>query len=284
MGMGPTNKKTRETDGGLGQQIIQATAETIRAVFGQPDRPVRYALPWIGIVFVMALPLPFLGVLDASQRPSPSGLDFSITASFLALALYAGLWTRSVAMDDHQPGIPLPFGLRELGIAVAGVALIAPPLWLWSQAIGIWHSIDHQFVAIHRMAGWFGREALTEYGFRPALEAASLTMGVVALFANYFSLRFLPVFAQVSADKPAEVKLAWKSTGGRALIYLLGPVIITALPFAALAALTNQLSLCCTDNPAAIGALEVIGTIALFPMTALMATALALWCKAYRLL
>ncbi|MBV6632276.1 MAG: hypothetical protein KI792_04475 [Alphaproteobacteria bacterium] len=275
--------QSSQSDGQLGRQITQSAVETFQAVFSQPDRSVRYAIPWIGIVFLMALPLPFLGVLDASQRPSPSGLDFSVTASFLALALHAGLWTRTVALDDHQSGVPLPFGFRELGIAIAGVVLVAPPLWLWSQAFGLWHSIDHQFFAIHRMAAWFGRDALFEFGFRPALETASIITGVLAVIASYACLRFAPVFAMVSTGKVAEPKDAWQATRGMSLIYLIGPMLLTALPLAAFAALTNQLSLCCTENPAAIGALEVIGTIILFPMSALVASALGLWCRAHRI-
>ncbi|MEM6902561.1 MAG: hypothetical protein AAF556_04915 [Pseudomonadota bacterium] len=276
--MGHSSKR----DDRLSQQIRHSAIETFGTVFGDPYRPVRYAIPWISIVFVMALPLPFLGILEAGQRPSPSGLDFSITASFLALALHAGLWTRSVALDDHQAGIPLPFGIRELGIGVAALILLAPPLWLWSQSIGLAHSLDHQIVAIHRLAGWFGHQALSDYGHENVYATGSRAAGFAALIATYVAIRFMPLFAQVSADRQADLTAAWKSTRGGAMVNLLGPMVLTALPFGLLAAATNQLSLCCVDNPAVIGSLEVIGTVALFPMSALAATALGLWCRVHR--
>jgi hypothetical protein len=235
---------------------------------------LNYALPWFGIVIVMALPLPFLGVLEFGQRPSASGLDFSTTATLLALLLNASIWCRAELQASYPGGVPFPCGLRELIAVFGGLFLVVPPLWLWSEALGLLTSLDVRFAAIHRLAGWFGRLELIEFGFDPALQIAAAVIALLALLATAISLRFAYWFCDVVLEQPASLSALWRlGRRGRWLRQGLA-LLLSGLPFGLMAFGTDHLG-SRTDNPVVIGILEIFGTAILFPLSAIAAIILA---------
>lgn len=247
--------------------------------FGNAMRPVRYAAPWLAILFLMALPLDFLGPLDSSQRPSVSGLDFSQTATLLALILYGSIWLRAELTDDHHEGIALPVDWREAGLLMGASCLLVPALWLWSLAIGLQISIDDRTAMTHFMAGWFGIRTILEIGIPIALDRASMVTALLALLVTALSFRLSPLLIDMALGYPLRFRRAMTATAAAHGRFLLSMLVAAALPYALIAAITDHLSQCCTDNPAIIGVLEIAGTVILFPMTALITCVLALFAR-----
>ncbi|MEO0393974.1 MAG: hypothetical protein AAF213_12140 [Pseudomonadota bacterium] len=271
--MSDNPERTRGEPGLIAQSWAEA-CYAWRVLAEDPGRVTRYAAPWFGILFLMALPLPFLGVLDGMQRPTTSGLDFSFPAALLALSLHIALWTRSATQQDYPAGIPFTFGMREVAILVGYAALLGIPVWLWTQAIGLISSLDTRFIAVHRLAGWFGAQELMDYGFSEALQMAAAIMTALAIFATTISVKLGLLLVDLSLDRNIAFERAWKTLNWANTGRLACALVFAGLPFAAIAAGANHMPVYLGDDAIFIGFFEIMATLALFPLSA--ATAIVL--------
>ena len=262
-----------DTAPGLFAQCLSEARYSWSVILSDTGRLTRFAIPWFGILFLMALPLPFLGFLDGDQRHG--GLDFSPVAAVLALSLHGALWLRCVMIDEFPGDIPLPFGMREVAILIGYTALIGIPLWCWSQAIGLFHSLDYRFVAIHRLAEWFGTQPLIEYGFQDALLMAAVVMTMLAMIASFISLKLSLMLVDLALDKPIDPIRSWRALSTGNALRLSLALLLAALPFTAVAALADQATGLLGNQEAVIGILEFFATMILFPLSAAIAITLA---------
>ena len=258
--------------------ITQSVSEAVYSwsvILSDAGRLTRFAIPWFAILFLMALPLPFLGFFDQAQRHTVSGLDFSATAAVLAISLHGALWLRCVLTDEFPKDIPLPFGLREVGILIGYGLLIGIPLWCWDQAIGLFSSLDHQFIAIHRLAGWFGTQAVIDYGFQNALMVAGWVMTGMAVVMSFTSLKLSLMLVDLALDRAVNLTRAWRGlTLGNTWRLTVALVVATG-PFALTAFLADRATALLGEEAVMIGMLEFFATMALFPLSAAMAITLA---------
>ena len=260
---------------GLISQSVTEATYSWSVILSDPGRLTRFALPWFAILFLMALPLPFLGFFDQAQRHTASGLDFSATAAVLALSLHGALWLRCVITDDFPKDIPLPFGMREVGILIGYALLIGVPLWCWDQAIGLFVSLDHQFIAIHRMAGWFGAQAVIEYGYQDALMVAGWVMTGIALIVTLLCLKLSLMLVDLALDRAANLARAWRGLSVGNTWRLAVALVVAMAPCWLAAFLAGQATSLLGEAAVMIGMLEFFATMALFPLSAAMAITLA---------